>query len=46
MRPSLLLDFEVIAQTGALNTQDEFSARMIELKIAKVFSEQIIEQSA
>ena len=40
-----MMNIEVIAQTGALNTQDEFQTRIMELAVAKTFLEITIEQA-
>ena len=40
-----MMNIEVIAQTGALNGQDEFQTRLVELAVAKDFFEITMEQA-
>ena len=42
VKPSVMVNFEVIAQTGALNSQDEFYKRINELKTAQNFMNTVI----
>lgn len=46
IKPAILLNIEVIAQAGALNAQDEFASRVLELQMAGIFLQRVVEESA
>ena len=45
VKPSVLLNFEIVSQVGAINAQDSLNASINQLSISQAFFQKIIDES-